>query len=71
MDNNMPRRTLLARAALASGSSAYLLKTNWRALAADAAPPDPVGDLSALAKSMRPIRRQQKRPDEGRALLEN
>jgi hypothetical protein len=41
----------LARTALAAGGTACLLNANWRALAADGAPPDPVGDLSALADS--------------------
>ena len=47
----MTRRSFLARTALAAGGTAYLLKTNWRALAADGAQPDPVGDLSSLADS--------------------
>ena len=47
----MTRRVFLARTALAAGGTACLLNTNWRALAADSASPDPVGDLSALANS--------------------
>ncbi|MGD0260668.1 MAG: trehalase family glycosidase [Verrucomicrobiota bacterium] len=47
----MTRRTFLARTALAAGGTACLLKTNWRALAADGAQPGLVGDLSALADS--------------------
>jgi hypothetical protein len=47
----MTRRSFLSRTALAAGGTAYLLDTNWRALAADSAPPGPVGDLSPLANS--------------------
>src|ERR1035441_2342233 len=48
---NMTRRSFLSRTALAAGGTACLLNTNWRALAADGAAPDPVGDLSPLANS--------------------
>jgi len=47
----MTRRSFLARTALAAGGAPYLLNANWRALAADSALPDPVGDLSPLAGS--------------------
>jgi hypothetical protein len=47
----IPRRTFLTRTALAAGGTAYLLHTNWRALAADGTQPDPAGDLSSLANS--------------------
>ena len=47
----MTRRSFLSRTALAAGGTAYLLNTNWRALAAGGAQPDPVGDLSLLEDS--------------------
>ncbi len=47
----MTRRSFLTHTALAAGGTACLFNTNWRALAADAALPDPVGDLSTLANS--------------------
>ncbi len=48
---NLTRRTFLTRTALAAGGTAYLLKTDWRALADSTAKPDLVGDLSGLANS--------------------
>jgi Trehalase len=51
MDDAITRRSFLSRTALAAGGTACLLNTNWRALAADDAAPDPVGDLSSLAGS--------------------
>jgi hypothetical protein len=51
MDDHMTRRRFLARTALAAGGTAYLLNTNWRALAAGSGEADPVGDLSSLADS--------------------
>jgi hypothetical protein len=47
----MTRRSFLTRTALAAGGTAYLLNTNWRALAADSVAPGPAGDLSSLANS--------------------
>jgi hypothetical protein len=50
-DRKMTRRSFLRRAALAAGSTACLLKTQWLALARSAGKPDLAGNLSALANS--------------------
>ena len=47
----MTRRSFLRRTALAAGSTACLLKTQWRASARSAGKPDLAGNLSALANS--------------------
>ena len=47
----MTRRSFLARTALAAGGTAWLLKTNWRALGCRRRAARPVGDLSPLADS--------------------
>jgi len=47
----MTRRTFLTRTAMVAGSTACLLRTNWRALAEGAGNADPVRNLSSLADS--------------------
>jgi hypothetical protein len=47
----MTRRTFLRRGALIAGSTACLLKSNWRALAQSPGSANPAGDFAALANS--------------------